>query len=564
MRKFRWQLLIIFLAGLVVGILLLGEQPQAPSPEATPEPVKGGVYSEALIGSFQRLNPILTYNNQADHDVTSLLFKGLVTFDGNGIPRPDLADWGISADGTLYNVTLKEGLTWHDGKPVTADDVIFTIELMRNGGSIVPADLQALWKGVEVVRLSDLALQIQLPEAYAPFLDYLNFGILPKHLLDGKTIDQIADDPFNLQPIGNGPYRFSRFIVENDQVVGVVLSAYGDFSLTKPYLDELVFRYYPDAPAALKAYRDGLVQGIGNVTPDILNEVLAEPGLSLHTVRQPKLTLVLFNLDNPEVAFLQDKAIRRALLEAINRQGMIDRTLLGQAVQADGPILPGTWSFYEKTKKVEFNPEAARNALKQAGYALATEQDTYLSKDGVYLRFTLVHPDTSEHRAIAEAIQAGWESLGVEVNLEALPYDQLVGDRLNPRAYQAALVDLNLSNTPDPDPYPFWDQAQIGPEGQNYAQWSNRMASEYLESARVSTDIGERARFYRNFQVIFADELPALPLFYSVYNYAVSNTIQGVRVGPLFDPAQRLAGITGWFLAGQPPRVASPTVTVAP
>jgi len=548
MRKLRWQLLIIFLTGMVVGVLLLSEKTQPTSPQATPEPVRGGVYTEALVGSLQRLNPLLVSENAADRDVSRLIFSGLVRFDGRGYALPDLAEWGTSADGTLYNVTLREGLKWHDGQPLTSDDVLFTIDLMRNGGDFIPSDLQEFWKGVDVVRLSDRAMQFQLPEAFAPFLDYLTFGVLPKHLLDGKTIDQVADDPFNLQPVGSGPFKFSRLIVENDQITGVVLANNPDYYLDKPYLSEIVFRYYADAPSAMQAYRDGQVQGIGRVDREILPDVLAASNLALYTVRQPKLSLVLFNLANPETAFLQDKKVRRALLMGLNRQGMIDQQLQGQAIQANGPILPGTWAYYDKLNVVAFDREAGKALLKDAGYSLASDQDTILSKDGKYLRFKMVYPEDDQHRAVAEAIQAAWGQIGVDVSIEGLPYDQLVLDRLSPRAYEAALVDLNLSRSPDPDPYPFWDQAQATGAGQNYTQWDNRMASEYLEEARINPDTNERARLYRNFQVVFNEELPALPLYFSVYNYAIDKDIQGVRVGPLFDSSDRFANITQWNL----------------
>ena len=554
-------MLIIFLTGMVVGVLLLSEKSQPTSPQATPVPVRGGVYTEALVGALQRLNPLLVSENAADRDVSRLIFSGLVRFDGRGYALPDLAEWGISADGTLYNVTLREGLKWHDGQPLTTDDVLFTIDLMRNGGDFIPTDLQEFWKGVDVVRLSDRAMQFQLPEAFAPFLDYLTFGVLPKHLLDGKTIDQVADDPFNLQPVGSGPFKFSRLIVENDQITGVVLAENPDYYLDKPYLSEIVFHYYADAPSAMQAYRDGQVQGIGRVDREILPDVLAESNLALYTVRQPKLSLVLFNLANPETAFLQDKKVRRALLMGLNRQGMIDQQLQGQAIQANGPILPGTWAYYDKLSVVAFDREAGKALLKEAGYSLASDQDTILSKEGKYLRFKLVYPEDDQHRAVAEAIQAAWGQMGVDVSIEGLPYDQLVLDRLTPRAYEAALVDLNLSRSPGPDPYPFWDQAQATGAGQNYTQWDNRMASEYLEEARINPDTNERARLYRNFQVVFNEELPPLPLYFSVYNYAIDKEIQGVRVGPLFDSSDRFANITQWNLIAVPQRNQPPGAT---
>src|SRR6185503_3462131 len=146
-----------------------------------------------------------------------------------------------------------------------------------------------------------------------------------------------------------------------------------------------------------------------------------------------------------------------------------------------------------------------------------------------------------------QTIRDEWAAIGVRVDLQAVPYDQLAVDFLASRDYQAALVDLDLSRTPDPDPNPFWHQAEaIG--GQNYSQWDNRPASEYLEQARVTADPVLRTRLYRNFQVVFSKELPALPLFVPVYSYGVDSQVQGVQVGPLYDPSDRLATFNNWYL----------------
>ncbi len=551
MRKLRWQLLIIFLTGLVVGVLLLGEQPEPVSPLTTPEPVKGGVYTEALVGSIMRINPLLSYSNPPDRDLNRLIFSGILRFDGNGAPQPDLAEtWGVSQDGTLYNITLKEKAVWHDGQPLTADDVIFTVDLLRKGSDIVPVDVQDFWKEVEVVRLDDRVLQFRLPEAFAPFPDYLTFSVLPRHLLDGKSLEEMIDLPFNLQPVGSGPFRFDRMIAEDGHLSGIALAAFDDYYGQRPYIDEMVFRFYPDAPSALEAYQNGEVQGIGSVTPDILSQVLAEPELSIFTARQPQLSMVLFNLKSQDAPFLQDVNVRRALLQGLNRQKIVDTLLQGQAVVADGPILPDTWAYYNNLKRVEFDPDSARGLLKEAGYILASEGDVVRKKEDVALRFSLLYPDDEQHQVIAEAVQSYWTALGAEVALEPTPYEVLLKDRLEQRDYQAALVDLDLSRSPDPDPYPFWDQAQAA-GGQNYTQWDNRVASEYLESARVSVNILERAKYYRNFQIIFSQEMPALPMFYPVYTYAVDQGIQGVRVGPMFTPSDRFANVTEWYLSGQ-------------
>jgi peptide/nickel transport system substrate-binding protein len=170
-----------------------------------------------------------------------------------------------------------------------------------------------------------------------------------------------------------------------------------------------------------------------------------------------------------------------------------------------------------------------------------------LQKDDRILAFTLLYPDDEEHRLAAEMIQAFWKELNILVTIEGITYDQLIQERLANRDYQAALVDLNLAQSPDPDPYPFWDTA-MAENGQNYTQWDNRIASEYLEQARITIDFAERERLYRNFQILFVQELPALPLYYPVYNYAVDQQVQGVRMGPLFDASDRFATISEWFL----------------
>jgi peptide/nickel transport system substrate-binding protein len=548
MKKFRWQLIIIFLTGLVVGILLLGEQPVAQT-FLRPEPVQGGIYTEALIGELQRLNPLLDFYNSADRDVDRLIFSSLIRFDERGLPKSDLAEsWGISKDGTIYNFTLREGIVWHDNLPLTSDDVIFTIELLREGGVTVPEDVQLFWQDVEVKRLNEQNLQFQLPEPFAPFLDYLSFGILPEHLFGDLSFEQMVNSPYNLQPVGSGPFRYDHLIVEEGEITGIVLVSSVDYYGKVPYIDQVIFRYYPDAENALQAYQEGLVQGISEVSVDVLPGVLSESGLALYTVRKPEIAMILLNLDNPEVPFFSDPIVRRALLLGTNRQWMIDHILEGQAIISDLPILPGTWAYYDGIPQLDYEPEQANVMLKEAGYQVSGDTESVRMMDDIPFEVTLLYPeDKHGYSELAEAIQKNWSRLSIQVILEGVPYEELVNERLDAREYQAALVDLNLARSPDPDPYPFWSQVQAI-AGQNYSQWDHRMASEYLEQARVTNDLTERARLYNNFQAVFSQELPALPMFYPVYAFAVDYQVQGIRVGPVFDSSDRFAEIQDWFL----------------
>lgn len=546
MKKLRWQILIVFLTLVVVAILLL-TQKQAEVTLTVPQPVSGGVYTEALVGSFGRLNPLLDLYNPADRDIDRLIFSGLLRFDSTGTPVPDLADsWGVSLDGTVYNVSIRPNAVWHDGQPVTSDDVIFTIGLMQSEFSAFPPDVRAMWAEVEVVRLNDKTLQFRLPEPFAPFLDYLTFGVLPLHLLQNVPPEQMINAPFNAAPVGSGPFRFDQLLVEDGQVTGVVLSANPDYYGRVPYIEQIVFRYYPDSASAMQAYQEGEVLGISQITPETLPAALADPNLALYSSRMPRLTLVLLNLNNSAVPFFQDKDIRRALMMGLNRQWMVNTYLGGQAILTDSPLLPGTWAYYDGFETVEFDRRGAIDLLQNEGYIVPPDGFAR-AREGVALRFTLLYPDDGLHTLLAQAIQRDWAALGVEVNLDAVPYRQLIDSRLAGRDYEAALVDLDMSRAYDPDPYPFWHQAEIT-GGQNYSQWDNRTASEYLEQARVIADRDARARLYRNFQVIFARELPALPLFFEIYNYGVDGQVRGVQVAPLFEPADRFNTVWDWYL----------------
>ncbi|MBI2333819.1 MAG: peptide ABC transporter substrate-binding protein [Chloroflexi bacterium] len=545
MKRLRWQILVVAVTLVIVALLLLSQQPV--SVVTLPEAAPGGIYTEALIGSMGRLNPMLDWNNSADRDVNRLIFSGLVKFDSRGLPRPDLADsWGVSADGKVYNFSLRQNAVWHDGEPVTSDDVLYTIEVIKSPGSLFPQDIKDLWTQIEIKRLDDKTFQFTLPEPFSPFLDYVTFGILPKHLLESIPADQLPTAEFNLNPIGSGPYKFDHLIISSGRIAGVVLAANQDYYLGAPFVEHVVFRYFPNAALALDAYRQGEVLGISQLTQDVLESALQEPGLSVYTSRLPQMGLVFFNLNNPAVGFLQDAKVRRALMLGLNRTVIVSHILKGQAIVADSPILPGSWAYYDEIEKFPYDPEAAIQILNKEGYVF-TAGSSIRSKDGQSLSFTLVHPDDAIHTQIAAAIQGDWALIGVELKLQAVPYASLVNDYLAARNYEAALGDLNTSRTPDPDPYLFWHQAEAT-GGQNYSQWDNRTASEFLETARTAADFNERTRLYKNFQVVFAKELPSLPLYYPVYSYGVDAQVQGVQVAPMYDVSDRLALINEWYL----------------
>ncbi|MBT3670640.1 MAG: peptide ABC transporter substrate-binding protein [Chloroflexi bacterium] len=550
MKKLRWQILIVVAALIAIAVLLYGQQPVLETIIAQ-EPSTGGVYTEGLVGSPIRYNPILDFYNQVDRDVDRLIFSSMIRFDDWGNPIADLAEsWGVSVTSDVYNITLHENILWHDGETLTTDDILFTIELLRDSENPVPEDIAALWQSVEVVVFDELNIQFRLEESFSPFVDYLSFGILPRHLLEGKSGETLIGDGFNLSPVGSGPYQFEGLLSENREITGIVLTASEEHYAERPLIDQIVFRYFGSDEEALAAYQNGEISGISNISGNMLSGFMDEVDLNAYTSRLPELSMILFNLDKDELLFFQDIEVRKALYHAINRPWIISQALNGQALIAEGPIFPNSWAYYDATEKYPFDATLAIDILRDSEYVIPADGGNIRSKDGVSLSFELIHLDDEIQAEVAKMIKEYWAAIGVNVVLMPLDAETMMTTYLETREYDAALVNLNLMRTPDPDPYPFWHQSQIT-NGQNYSGWNDRRASEYLEKARVTPERSDRERLYRNFQVHFSREIPALPLFFPVYTYFVDAEVGGINFGSVYDQSDRFKNIQEWYLVSR-------------
>lgn len=550
MRHLRWQLVIAILGMLLVGGLLAGKGQHAV--EVSQQPVRGGAYTEALIGTPHHFNPLLDSADSVDRDVDRLLFSGLTRFDPVGRPMPDLANWIISDDQLSYTFVLRSDARWHDGQPVTTGDVAFTVGLLQDPGYSGTPDVARLWQSVTYKIQNDQTISFTLPEPYAPFLDFTSFGLLPQHLLSGTTAAQLPNVGFNGAPVGTGPFKFVGLTGEKGQVTGVRLAAFDGFPGPKPLLNDVVFKYYPDQAAALAAYQAGDVLGISHIDSDHLDQALRLPQLGIYSSLMPQYSLIFLNLQNPDLPFFQDKKVRQALLRGLNRSGMVSQIMHGQAVVASSPILPGSWAYNAGLPVADYDPTGAGQLLDSAGWVVPNGASPgasgYVrSKGNQALSFALTVPDDPLHQALAKSAQQTWAGLGVVVTINAVDpatlRDQVLTPR--PRIFDAVMVDLNLAGSPDPDPYPLWHQTQID-SGQNYGGFDDRISSQLLEQARITADFDTRARLYYHFQSRFVDQVPALLLFYPVYSYGVDASVHGVQAGPLNEASDRLNTLAQW------------------
>ncbi|MHB9092838.1 MAG: ABC transporter substrate-binding protein, partial [Chloroflexota bacterium] len=218
-------------------------------------PDHGGTYVEAAAGRPQYINPLLAQFNELDRDLSSLVFAGLVKIGPSGRVEPDIAEsWEISPDGKTYTFRLRADRKWHDGKPVVADDVLYTIRTLQAPEFPGLPDLALPWRGVKVEKVDDRTVRFVLAEPYAPLLEQAGLGLLPAHILGNVPAANLADQAFNGSPIGAGPFKVLKASVQ--QVVLVADQAYPG---PKPYIESLIFRFYPSSRAVITALQNGEV-----------------------------------------------------------------------------------------------------------------------------------------------------------------------------------------------------------------------------------------------------------------------------------------------------------------
>lgn len=552
MRFVRLPILILIAGVFLLAFLIV----RFVVPNAT---LSGGnansTYVEAVNGTPRAINPLLCDMNEADRDLCSLTFSGLTKFDASGEVVPDLATWSIS-NGISYTFKLRADARWHDGVPVTADDVLFTISLLQAPSFPGRPDVGALWQSVKASKRDNFTVDLALAQPFAPFLDFTTIGLLPQHVLSGTQSATLRELPFNTQPIGNGAWRVIQVNTNAGRISTITLepSAYRPPDSPKPKLSRLIFRYYNSAQAALDAFDNNEVDGVATIPIDQVARAQAQSNMTLHTARQAHTGAIIINQrkDSGTLA-LTDRAVRQALAYALDRERLIREAMVGQATIANSLFTPDTWAFKSDVKSYSFDRDRAIQLLRSAGYELrvvAPSPNEVWQKDGEPVAFTLTAPDEVAYKPIAEAIAKQWRELGIVVEVQYTR--NIVRDSLNGRQFQVALVEFD--NAGDPDPYALWHASQMGVSGQNYTGYDNKDVNSWLEEARQTTEQAKRIELYYKFQDALADDVPAIPLYYSVYRFGVANYVQGIQLPLIATTSDRFRNINDWQIVNRTAR----------
>ncbi|MCF7865658.1 MAG: peptide ABC transporter substrate-binding protein [Candidatus Pacebacteria bacterium] len=572
-RSFRPTEKLIFsiaLATLIFSSLsLLGKVNDLYSVEL---PTKGGTYTEGVIGYARFINPLLGYTD-ADRDMISLIYSGLLKPTPEGKLVADLAQsWTVSDDGLTYTFILKDGLTFHDGKPLTTDDIEFTVQKAQD--PLIKSPRAENWAGVTMEKVSPTEIKFILKKPYSPFLENMTLGILPKHIWSNIEHEAFDINTYNREPIGSGPFKIKKAYRNDTGIYEYYdLVPFENYSLGAPYISHFFVKFYKGEDEALAAYKNGSVSALGGVSPADANALKMKKN-SLISTPLPRVFGLFFNQSNAPV--LVNKEVREALNASINRLSLIDSILQGWGAVSKNAIPRSlshnqeishdtTSSSSSNTPSDATNSTSTENTLINdqyiaAGRKILTDKGWKQNADGIFekqtksgkttetqiLRFTISTSNVPELKQSAEILRDTWTKLGADVKVEIFEPSDLTQKVIRPRKYDSLLFGNVVGR--DLDLYPFWHSSQRNDPGLNIALYTNIKADKALETIRNTSDEVKKADAYKVFENEIQNDIPAVFLYSPDYIYATSKDIHNLEISNITNPAERFMDVQSWYI----------------
>jgi peptide/nickel transport system substrate-binding protein len=543
-RRIRWQILIASISALTVLLLM---SYLALNRASVARPLAGGDYIEGVIGAPVHLNPLVV-DPAADPvaaDIQRLVFEGLTRPGPDGLPMPALAEsWAVDESGTVYTFTLRNGVTWHDGAPVTVDDVLFTLRAVQGPAFAGDQNVAAFWRTVLVDRVGERSVSFRLEAPFAPFLRLTGFPILPAHLLRNVPPEQWEAHPFNRLPVGAGPYR----LVELDEQRALLRANPRYFGAT-PFIETIELRFFRTEQEAFAALTRSEIQGLAFTGASALADVNLPRGIVRRQALLDGYTALSFNLRD---GLLTDLGVRRALATALDKDALIASALAGKVMRLDTPILHGWWA--ETSDVSWYEPDVARAMAQLDTLGYVPGADGVRVRDGQPLVFSLLTDNSPTRRAVAEEIARQWSAIGVQIVIEPVEPTEMQR-RLEAREFTIALHGWQRLGS-DPDVFELWHSSQAD-RGRNYAGLADATIDELLASARKIYDIVDRAELYREFQERWVELAPGIILYQPILFHAtVADLGDTIAVPPdaaasphlLIGREGRFVNVNRWYL----------------
>jgi len=521
----------IIVAGLVLAAIMIALVPGGPGSAPSQAvaqtdmfecPTTGGTFITAITDDPVSLNGIYA-NDGASVSVLSFIFNPL-TLGGENWGTEitgDLAEsWDVSDDGLTWTFHLHQGVLWHDGEELTADDVVYTFQTIQTSEEDIAPFRPRFMQGdtpIQFEATDDYTVVATLTEPNASLFTDISVPIVPKHVLEGQDL---REGPFNRAPIGTGPFK----VVEWNTAESIVLEANEDYFRGRPCIDRLIFRIIPDEQTQVAALQTGEVDFLPNIPGASVPTFETDDNFTISIAEQDSLFQMFFNLENPK---FQDVRVRQALMIAIDRQAVVDIVRQGYGVVHNSHfdhVVP----FYVQDKQggYDYDPVRAGELLDEAGIT-DTDGDGFRDMDGepwviTILSFAGGFRDYSDYAVV---VQAYWEDIGVQTELElrdlSTMVEQIYQERKVDKPFEVLTSGWSVIG-PEPNSYSnfyMWTDA-LGPNIENYR---NEEVNSLFQQARTETDFDTRMALYEQIEGILWEELPTLPLYRNTEPAVVSS-----------------------------------------
>lgn len=530
---FLGALVVFLVSGILLGITVINQKTRL-------VPDNGGSYTEGVVGQPSFLNPLLAKSNTPDSDLVTLLFAS----------AQDMAE-SIKHDDTykVWNLRIKDGAVWHDGTPITSDDIIFTIQTIQNPDTLSP--LFSDWQNVTWSRISEREIQFELASPYTMFPNILrDLRPVPKKLFADLSPAHLKLSPYMLEPIGSGPFVYDYLDKRSDGFISAYHlksnSQYGAIGQV-PHISNLTINFYENEDNLVRAYNLGLVDGFGTYNKSLLDQIKLNS--SILTVPSSKYYGLFFN-QNANSA-LTSKNIRLALNEAVDKTDLIQKVMDGYASIENGPI-PSSLSSYDPAidSLGQFDPNNAKSLISSDGWQYnsdANDWEKTQKNKTIQLSITIKAPDIWPLNDIARYVQNSWNSIGVKTSLALVDFQTINDEAIRTRDYEVLLFGNIVF--PTPDLYSLWHSSQIFYPGTNLALYDNPLADQTMEAIRnIDISSGKRKVQLDQLQEIIVGDMPAVFLLSPKYFYIHKHNISGISIGTISLPENRFNQISDWYV----------------
>jgi peptide/nickel transport system substrate-binding protein len=529
-------------------------------------PISGGTINEGIVGVPTLVNPVIAISN-ADKDLTSLVYSGLMRKSPEGSLIPDLAEsFTVSPDGTIYTFILKKNLEFHNGTKITADDVIFTIEKIKD--PVIKSPRSTDWSRVSVSKKDESTIVFTLEQSYISFLDSTTIGILPSSLWKNVDSSQFNLSILNIKAIGSGPYKIKYVKKDNDGVSEEYkLERFNNFALSKPRVKYLNIVSYANEKDLIDALLNKSIDQAGGISPENI-ENLKKGKYLIKEATLPRIFGIFINSNNNKI--FTDQNVVKAINNAINKQDIINQVLLGYGLIVNNPVPENITPTKLSEKFNSQSLDEARQILDKAGWLIgddgirtkgSSSVKTVTKKVGgktvtqkvevkssapeTRLSFSLMTGDTPELKKAIELIKKQMAQIGIEVDIKKVYETGQLNQLIRNRNYEALFFGQIINH--ESDLYSYWHSSQKTDPGLNIAMYNNKKVDALLESIQKTPDKNSRINKYKELVDEFNKNIPAILIYSPRYLYATSsNLINNVSTNNITVPSDRFMSVYMW------------------